>query len=78
MYMLSTIISPKVYSNYLATISLNASIDDHDAALYYLEELLKRGYTDRKQLYNLEHIALLKITPEYKDLIDAYLNNARY
>jgi len=78
MYMLRTIISPEIYTNYLAIISLNASMNDHDTALYYLEELLKSGYINRKQLYDLEHTALLKITPEYNDLIDAYLDNARY
>lgn len=78
LYMLKTITDPEAPENYLQVISLTAKYDDYGTALFYLEELLKRGYKDRAALYALEHTALLRISPEYNALIAKYLGEARY
>ncbi|WP_149304863.1 alpha/beta hydrolase [Pareuzebyella sediminis] len=78
LWMLNTIIDPQAYENYLKIISYNAKIDDYGTALFYLEELLKNGYADRLKLYNLEDTALLRITPEFNEIVEKYLEKARY
>ncbi len=78
LYMLKTITDPDAWGNYLKVISLTAKYDDFGTALYYLEELLKKGYQDKAALYGLEHTALLRISPEYNALIAKYLGEARY
>lgn len=77
-WMLKTIITPKDFEAYLNVISLSARLDDYETALFYLEELLKQGYTDRERLYSIEHTALLKITPEFNEVIGRYLKKPRY
>ncbi len=78
LYMLKTITDPEAPENYLQVISLTAKYDDFGTALFYLEELLKRGYQDRAALYALDHTALLRISPEFNALIAKYLGEARY
>ena len=77
-FMLKTIIDPKEYGSYLETISLSSKIEDYGTALFYMEELLKNGFTDKEALYALEHTALLRITPEFNELVKKYLDDPRY
>jgi hypothetical protein len=76
--MLKTITDPFNYQSYLQVISLTGKYGDFGTANYYLEELLKKGYTDADHLYNIPQTALLRITPEYNALIEKYLGQARY
>ncbi len=78
LYMLKTISTPDDFSYYLKVISLNAKVEDYGTALYYLEELLKKGYTNTDELYALENTALFRITPEFNALVAKYLKKARY
>lgn len=78
LWMLSTITTPKNYSPYLKVISFNAKVEDYSTALFYVEELLKNGYTNKTELYALENTALLRITPEFNKIVSKYLNDARY
>ncbi|MDX1327119.1 MAG: alpha/beta hydrolase [Arenibacter sp.] len=78
LWMLKTITQPKEYSYYLKIISYSAKIDDYGTSLFYLEELLKNGYTDKEKLYELENTALLRITPEFNEIVEKYLKKARY
>lgn len=79
LYMLKTIISPANHEAYFKVISLSSQLDDFGgAALFYLEELLKSGYKNKSKLYSIDNTALLRITPEYNELIEKYLNDARY
>ena len=48
---------------------INSKIEDYGTAIFYLEELLKNGFTNQKKIYSLEHTALLRITPEFNALI---------
>ncbi len=78
LWMLKTVINPKDYASYLKIISYNAKVDDTSTALFYLEELLKNGFTERVELYDLEDTALLRLTPEFNDIVAKYLKEARY
>ncbi len=78
LWMLKTITEPDNFEYYLKIISDSARFEDFGTSLFYLEELLKQGYKDKERLYSLEHTALLRITPEFNELIDQYLQDARY
>jgi hypothetical protein len=78
LWMLKTITEPDNFDYYLKIISDSAKYEDFGTSLFYLEELLKRGYKDKAALYALENTALLRITPEYNELIGKYLEDARY
>ena len=78
LWMVKTIIAPMEFDNYLNIISDSAKYEDFGTALFYLEELLKRGFTDKARLYSLKHTALLRITPEFNQIIDKYFEDARY
>jgi len=78
LHMLKTITSPKDYNAYLKVISISSKMEDYGTALFYLEELLKTGYTDKSGLYSLEHTALFRIMPEFNGMVEKYLKGARY
>lgn len=78
LWMLSTITDVNSYRPYLNIISYNAKIEDYGTALFYLEELLKAGYTDKEKLYALEHTALFRIMPEFNKVVAKYLKDPRY
>nr|WP_293168414.1 alpha/beta hydrolase [Allomuricauda sp.] len=78
LYMLKTILEPDNYEYYLKTISISAKNDDFGTSLFYLEELLKKGFKDKEKLYSLENTALFRITPEFNELVSKYLKDARY
>lgn len=77
-YMMKTITEPKNFESYLNIISNSSKIEDYGTALFYLEELLKNGYTDKAQLYSIENTGLFRIMPEFNALVEKYLNSARY
>ena len=76
--MLKTVVNPKDYDSYLKIISHSAKVNDTGTALFYLEEVLKNGYTDRASLYKLDDTALLRLTPEFNAVVAKYLKDARY
>ncbi len=78
LWMLKTITDPTDYGYYLQIISESARIEDFGTALFYLEELLKNGYVDKDKLYVQPHTALLRITPEFNEIVDKYLKLSRY
>lgn len=78
LWMLKTITAPYDFLNYFEVISMNAKVEDYGTALFYLEELLKRGFNDTEKLYSLENTALFRITPEFNKLVEKYLKESRY
>tara|TARA_R110002051_G_scaffold56554_2_gene105239 strand:+ start:15460 stop:16872 length:1413 start_codon:yes stop_codon:yes gene_type:complete len=78
LYMIKTITAPSDFLPYLKVISTSAKMEEYGTALFYLEELLKNGYTNKDELYELEHTALFRITPEFNELVEKYLKEARY
>ena len=78
LWMIKTITDPTDFSYYLKIISDSSKYEDYGTAIFYLEELLKQGFTDKEALYALENTALLRIMPEFNKLVEKYLNEARY
>ncbi|QBA64702.1 alpha/beta hydrolase [Muriicola soli] len=78
LWMVKTITAPKEFKNYLNIISDSSKYEDFGTALFYLEELLKNGYRDKAALYALKNTALLRITPEFNEIIEKYFDDARY
>jgi hypothetical protein len=78
LWMVKTITAPMEFDNYLNIISDSSKYEDFGTALFYLEELLKRGFTDKARLYSLENTALLRITPEFNQVIEKYFEASRY
>ncbi len=78
LWMLKTITDSNDFSYYLKVISESSKMEDYGTALFYLEELLKNGYQNKKELYNLENTALLRITPQFNEIVEKYLKEARY
>ena len=78
LHMLKTVTEPTDFEAYLKVVSLTAKYEDYGTALFYLEEALKKGFSDKQRLYGLEHTALLRISPEFNELVSKYLEDARY
>lgn len=78
LWMVNTITDAKNYDPYLKIISLSSKVEDYGTALFYLEELLKNGYTNTEELYELENTALFRITPEFNEVVAKHLKDARY
>ncbi|MBO0590094.1 alpha/beta hydrolase [Cellulophaga sp. E16_2] len=78
LYMLNTITDSDNHDAYIGVISLSSKVEDYSTALFYLEELLKTGFTDKQRLYDIPNTALLRISPEYNALMLTYLKEARY
>ncbi|WP_157486472.1 alpha/beta hydrolase [Maribacter forsetii] len=76
--MIKTITAPTEHEGYLNVISASSKMEDYGTALFYLEELLKTGYSDKEKLYSIEHASLFKIMPEFNEMIEKYLKDARY
>lgn len=75
---LTTILQPERESSYLEVIKLASNKGDYGMALFYLEELLKQGYNNTETLDKLEGTALLRISTEYKELLEKYKLQTRY
>lgn len=67
-----TIITPKEYDAYLKVLKYTVKNGDYGMALFYLEKMLKNDFKDVDRLNNQEGITLLRIQPEYNDLLEAY------
>lgn len=75
---LRTMLDAKDYQAYLNIISLSAEDNDDNTAYFYLEELLKQGYTDYDSLYEIPQTTVLKIKPTYNLLINKYLGKSKF
>ena len=76
--MIQTIFDPRAYDAYMNIISLSAQDNDFQTAYFYLEEMLKHGYQDVENLYNIEGTLGLRLTPEYNDIIEKYLGTSKF
>ena len=72
LWMLKTITDPEDHEYYLKIIKETSRIEDFGTALFYLEEAFKNGFTAVDTLTTLEHTGLLRIMPEYKELLSKY------
>lgn len=76
--MLQAIFDPTNFKAYKKVIGLSAQDNDFGTALFFLEEMLKHGYTDKEGLYNIEGTLGLRLTPEFNQIIEKHLGSARY
>ena len=72
LWMLKTITDPSNYEYYLKVIQESARIEEFGTALFYIEEAFKNGFKDVDRLNTLEHTALLRITTDYRELLEKY------
>lgn len=75
---LQTLIDEKDFDAYLKVLKYTVKESEYGMALYYLEKMLKNGFKDTQALDKQEGIALLRIQPEYNELLEAYGLHARY
>lgn len=75
---LRTLVNPDNSDAFIQAISYSAQEGDRNAALFYLEELMKMGYTDYESLYTIEGTTALRIGQEYNEIIKAYLGKSKY
>ena len=75
---LITMLQPDDYQSYIDIINLSAQDEDYNTAYFYLEELLKQGYTSYDTLYEIPNTELLKIKPVYNELIKNYLGKSKF
>ena len=75
---LRTLVDTKNYDAYVLTISFSTREGDDNAALFYLEELLKNGFTDLDALYTIDGTSALRISKEYNAIIKQYLGQSKY
>jgi len=75
---LRTLVDPVNYDAFIQTISLSAKERDYKAAYFYLEELLRAGYTDYEGVYSIPNTITIRIGKEYNKIINAYLGKSKY
>ena len=68
-----TLANKKAYDAYLQIMQLGVKDGNYEMALYYTEELLKNGFKDRDRLYDTSGLSTLRITPEFRALVEKYL-----
>ncbi len=75
---LRTLVNPNNADAFLQAISYSAIEGDDNAALFYLEELLKMGYKDYDALYAIEGTTALRLDEDFNLIIKAYLGKSKY
>jgi hypothetical protein len=75
---LRTLVDPNNQEAFVNVISLSAKEGDANAALFYLEELLRSGYTDYDSLYTIEGTTALRLSEDWNELVKAYLGKSKY
>ncbi|WP_461533376.1 hypothetical protein [Sinomicrobium sp.] len=64
------LLDPKAEEATLEVIRYSTKKSEYGMALFYLEQLLKNGFTDIARLNAMDDIALLRILPEYSDILE--------
>lgn len=75
---LRTLVNPDNQEAFLNIISLSAKEGDENAALFYLEELLRTGYTDYDTLYTIDGTTAIRIGEQWNAIIKDYLGKSKY
>jgi hypothetical protein len=63
---------------YFSIISLSAQDGDYYTSLLYLEDLLKTGYDEFEELYDIPGTLDLRLSPEFNELVKKYLGKSKY
>lgn len=75
---LRTLVDPLNQEAHIEVISLSAKEGDYNAALFYLEELMKTGYDDYERLYTIDNTIALRTGVAYNEIVKAYLGKSKY
>lgn len=75
---LQTLVDEKNYDAYIGILRITVKKSQYGMALYYLDKMLKNGFTDTELLDKQHEIALLRIQPEYNELLESYGLQVRY
>lgn len=75
---LRTLVNPNNQDAFIQTIALSAKEGDENAVLFYLEELLRSGYTDMASLYTIDGTSAIRLSKAYNEIIKAYLGSSKY
>jgi len=75
---LRTLVDPTNQQAFINVISLSAKDGDANATLFYLEELLKSGFTDYELLYTIDGTTALRIGEEWNGIVKAYLGKSKF
>ena len=75
---LRTLVNPSNQEAFINIISLSAKEGDDNASLFYLEELLRSGYTDYDSLYSIDGTTALRISEDWNEVVKAYLGKSKY
>ncbi|MCX2681541.1 alpha/beta hydrolase [Galbibacter sp. EGI 63066] len=67
-----TLVDPKAYDSYLEILKYTVKDGHYGIAYYYLEQMLENGFTDTKRLNEQEGITLLRIQPEYNEILESH------
>jgi hypothetical protein len=78
MNVLRTLVDPTNQQAFINAISLSAKDGDVNATLFYLEELLKSGFTDYELLYNIDGTTALRIGEEWNAIVKGYLGRSKF
>lgn len=78
MNVLRTLVDPTNQQAFINAISLSAKDGDVNATFFYLEELLKSGFTDYELLYNIDGTTALRIGEEWNAIVKAYLGKSKF
>lgn len=78
MSILRTVFDKENPAGYFSIISLSAQDGDYYTAMLYLEDLLKTGYENLEQLYDIPGTLDLKLSPEFNELVKKYLGESKY
>lgn len=66
------LLDPAQEEAYLEVLRYSVEKSEYGMALFYLEQLLNRGFKDVDKLNNMEDLALLRILPEYNDILEEH------
>lgn len=64
------LLNPDHEDAYLEVLRYSVKKGEYGMALFYLEQLLKQGFRDVARLNAMDDIALLRILPEYSDILE--------
>ncbi len=78
MNVLRTLVDPENQQAFINAISLSAKEGDIGAALFYLEELLKSGFSNYDLLYDIDGTTALRIGEEWNAIIKDYLGKSKF
>ncbi len=77
-YVLKTVVNSDDYASFRKVISLAAKDNDENTAYFYLEQMLKNGYTDYNAVYTIPNTETMRISPVFNRIVKKYFDKSKY